>query len=311
MSADIVVVFPNSPAAASLPAAEIEKRQEAFNARRTLLRSNPSLYISKTRLSIRQLPLFVTDRTLKRLAIHAIRTFDAEVASESREGLTRIEETDDTLSPAVAARGDKGKNKKKAERETPVIQSKVVRQTEKVDPLTNMGRSKGYGFLEIRSHREALKVLRWANNNDTVGELVWSWWKDELKELLERAKKELETRRKPVEVAEGSDDEEKKVVKPEPKEKETLEELEARVKKLEERSREGDDRSAGGMRGGKTLMIEFSIENVQVSFLCRRILCIGQADNLGCKETSRKDYNCQDRRSARTRSQTCQKSSSG
>jgi len=236
------VVFPNSPAAASLPDAEVEKRQAAFNARKALLRSNPSLYISKTRLSVRQLPLFVTDRGLKRLAIHAIREFDAEVKAGTREGLTRLEESDDTLSPALAAR-----KSKRGERPTAVIQSKVVRQTEKLDPLTGAGRSKGYGFLELRSHKDALKVLRWANNNAAVGPLVWEWWVAELKEIKERADKALAKAR----AGEES--------------KESVEELEARVKKLSERLAEGDERSGGGMRGGKTLLIEFSIENVQVS----------------------------------------------
>ena len=234
------VVFPNSPAAEGLPEAEVEKRQASFNARRTLLRSNPSLYISKTRLSIRQLPLFVTDRGLKRLAIHAIREYDAEVEGGSREGLSRAEETDETLSPALAARKDK---KKRAERETAVIQSKIVRQTEKLDPLTGQGRSKGYGFLEMRSHKDALKVLRWANNNADVGALLGEWWKGELQEILDRTKVTLAKAR-----------EEKKG---------DIEELEARVKRLEARVVEKG--TENGMRGGKTLMIEFSIENVQVS----------------------------------------------
>lgn len=239
---DVSVIFPNSPAASALPEAEVEKRQASFNARRTLLRSNPSLYISKTRLSIRQLPLFVTDRGLKRLAIHAIRDFDAEVEAETREGLSRAEETDETLSPAIAARKEK---RKRGERETAVIQSKVVRQSEKLDPLTGQGRSKGYGFLEMRSHKDALKVLRWANNNKDAGALLGEWWKAELQEILDRTKANLEKAR-----------EEKKA---------DVEELEARVKRLE--SRLAEKGTENGMRGGKTLMIEFSIENVQVSFL--------------------------------------------
>jgi nucleolar protein 4 len=238
--ADSAVVFPNSPAAAALPEAEVEKRQASFNARRALLRSNPSLYISKTRLSIRQLPLFVTDRGLKRLAIHAIREFDAEVEAGNREGLTRAEETDETLSPALEARKEK---KKRGERETAVIQSKIVRQSEKLDPLTAQGRSKGYGFLEMRSHKDALKVLRWANNNAEVGALFGEWWKVELGEILERTKATLAKAR-----------EEKKP---------DVEELEARVKRLE--ARVAEKGTENGMRGGKTLMIEFSIENVQVS----------------------------------------------
>lgn len=261
------MIFPNSPAAASMPEAEVEKRQQAFNARKTLLRSNPSLYISKTRLSIRQLPLFVTDRTLKRLGIHAVRAFDDEVKSSEREGLIRVEEMDTTLSPALAARQEDGKakTKKRGERETAVIQSKVVRQTEKVDPLTGQGRSKGYGFLEMRSHKEALKVLRWANNNPDVGALMWGWWREEMVDLLERGKKELKARRETDAKAADQKSEKEEGGKGK-KEKESVEELESRVKKLEERVKEGDDRSGGGMRGGKTLMIEFSIENIQVSF---------------------------------------------
>ncbi|GMK57198.1 hypothetical protein CspeluHIS016_0400320 [Cutaneotrichosporon spelunceum] len=235
------VVFPNSPAAAALPPSEVEKRQAAFAARKTLLRSNPSLYISKTRLSIRQLPLFVTDRGLKRLGIHAVRAFDDEVKAGTREGLTRIEQDDDTLSAAL-----EGRTKKKGERQTAVVQSKIVRQNEKMDPLTGRGRSKGYGFLELRSHREALKVLRWANNNPEVGPLLWEWWTAEMADIREHARKELAA------VKDGKTG------------KESQEELEARLKKLDGRVGEGDERSGGGMRGGKTLMIEFSVENVQV-----------------------------------------------
>ncbi|WWD08119.1 hypothetical protein V865_006230 [Kwoniella europaea PYCC6329] len=241
------VIFPNSPAAASLPEAEVEKRQASFNARKTLLRSNPSLYISKTRLSIRQLPLFATDRTLKRLAIYAVREFDAEVSKEEREGLSRTEEMDETLSAALEARKSSKKGKGK-ERETAVIQSKIVRQTEKVDPLSGQGRSKGYGFLEMRSHKDALKVLRFANNNSQVGKLMWDWWKEELKDLKDKTEQQLKSARE-GKTSKGG---------------ESVDELEGRLKRIEQRLSEGDDRSEGGMRGGKTLLIEFSIENVQV-----------------------------------------------
>jgi nucleolar protein 4 len=272
-----LVIFPNSPAAANLPPAELEKRQASFNARRAVLRSNPSLFISKTRLSIRQLPLFVTDRVLKRLAIHSIRAFDAEVKAGEREGLTRAEETDTTLSAALAARHDKAKGNAKGkggkggkERETPVIQSKVVRQAEKSDALTGMGRSKGYGFLELRSHKEALKVVRWANNNPEAGKLMWEWWKVEMGELLERTKKCLAQARdakstKVPEAEGGGEEMSDEKQKQKPKSQESVEELESRVRKLESRLAEGDDRSEGGMRGGKTLIMEFSVENVQVS----------------------------------------------
>lgn len=274
-------MFPNSPAAAALPEAEVEKRQSSFNARRTLLRSNPSLYISKTRLSIRQLPLFVTDRGLKRLAIHAVREFDAEVEAGTREGLSRAEEMDETLSPALAARKEK---RKKGERETSVIQSKVVRQSEKLDPLTAQGRSKGYGFLEMRSHKEALKVLRWANNNKAVGELFGEWWKVELGEILERTKTSLEKAREAEKEGKAK--------------KEEVEEVEGRVRRLE--SRVAEKGTENGMRGGKTLMIEFSIENVQVGLRCRTSLVLWVPANLsGGQATSGEGHGRQGGRAGR------------
>ena len=235
------VIFPNSPAAETLPPVELEKRQSSFNARKALLRSNPSLYISKTRLSVRQLPLFATDRTLKRLAIHAVRTFDDEVKDAEREGLSRAEVADTTMSIAL-----EGKTKKRGERATAVIQSKIVRQAEKTDPLVNLGRSKGYGFLEMRTHNDALKVLRWVNNNPNIAALLWEWWTTEMREVMERLKGGL-------------------------KDNDGKEEIEGRIRRIEERLAD----KPPSMKNGKTLMVEFSIENVQV--VKRRTERIGQA----------------------------------
>lgn len=245
------VIFLNTPAAGTLPETEVEKRTSSFNARRKLLESNPALYISKTRLSIRQIPLYASDRTLKRLAIHAVREFDRQVESENREALSREEQLDETLSPALEAKkgggGGRGKASKRGERVTPVIQSKIVRQTDRVDPLTGLGKSKGYGFLEMRSHKEALKVLRWANNNPDVGTLMKEWAAVELQELEDRTREKLEKTRaeKPAEV--------------------DIDEMELKYKKLQQKVKEGVAGFNDQMKQGKTLMIEFSVENVQVS----------------------------------------------
>jgi nucleolar protein 4 len=241
--------------------AEIEKRQASFNARRTILRSNPSLYISKTRLSIRQLPLYVTDRTLKRLGIHAVRIFNDEVAAGEREALSRAEEMDETLSPSI-----EGKKKKRGERDTVVVQSKIVRQVDRVDPGTGLGKSKGYGFLEMRTHKDALKVLRWANNNPDLGPLLYDWHKVETEELLERTKKQVAAIKEGagvVKAKDGDADTEAPVPNSKTKTKEDLVELEGMVRNLEQRVRETGDKSLRG----KTLIIEFSVENVQVSAL--------------------------------------------
>lgn len=256
-----LVILPNTPAAANLPAVEIEKRTNSFNARRQLLRTNPSLFISKTRLSIRQIPLFVTERMLKRLAIHAMRSFQAEVRKGTRTGLTEDEKADTGAQPGDegnkdvkvedvkeedesdedgAKKGGKGKVKKgkKPGRNTGVKQAKIVRQQDRVDVVTGKGRSKGYGFLELHSHADALRVLRWANNNPAVGALFEEWWKVEVQDMIKAHKAKKETEKE--------------------KDKEEEVNTEARIKRLK------DELEGGGRKAKGSLIVEFSIENVQV-----------------------------------------------
>ncbi len=174
------VILANTPAAESLSAMEIQKRADSYNARRALLASNPSLYVSKTRLSIRHIPTFVTERMLKHLAKHAMRAFEEEVAAGSRTSLSEEE--------SARSGADETRNKGK---ETRVRQAKIIRQADRVDPLTGKGRSKGYGFLELREHADALRVLRWTNNNPDVPSLLAEWWPAE----LEKEKKDADPSR--------------------------------------------------------------------------------------------------------------------
>ncbi|EAU86772.1 ribosomal processing [Coprinopsis cinerea okayama7 len=242
------VIFPNSPAAAHLPPAELERRNLSYNSRKALLKSNPSLYVSRTRLSIRQLPIFATERMLKRLAIHAIRAFNIEFKEGKREGLTPDELTERSeenleriLREGIAeqegqeAKPVKAKVKAKGKgRDTGVKQAKIVRQAERVDPITGKGRSKGYGFLELHRHADALRVLRWSNNNPKVNSLFEEWWQEEMKDILkkEQAKK-------------GEERDEDRI---------------KRIKNEIEALEEGEKRREGRGR----LIVEFSIENVQV-----------------------------------------------
>ncbi|KAG5644707.1 hypothetical protein DXG03_007930 [Asterophora parasitica] len=233
----LMFILPNTPAAETLTTADVERRTASFNARRALLKSNPSLFISKTRLSVRQIPTFVSERVLKRLAIHALRAFEAEVKKGDRSPLTADELADMSKDdPEEEARdreeeaeeSNKSKKKRLMGRRTGVKQAKIVRQMERVDPVTGKGRSKGYGFLEMNTHADALRVLRWANNNPALGPLFEEWWKDELKDLVKHEKAKDE-----------KDD--------------------ARVTRLkEELERDGGKKSKG------TLIVEFSIENIQV-----------------------------------------------
>jgi len=103
-----------------------------------------------------------------------------------------------------------------------------VRQHERVDPVTGKGRSKGYGFLEMLKHADALRVLRWANNNPEVGPLFEKWWKTELEDLIKQE--------------EGKEDKD-----------------EARLKRMKDELVKSGSRQSKG-----TLIAEFSIENVQV-----------------------------------------------
>ncbi len=43
-----------------------------------------------------------------------------------------------------------------------------MRNTDRIDPATKLGRSKGYGFIEFTRHSDALSCLRWLNNNPTA-----------------------------------------------------------------------------------------------------------------------------------------------
>ncbi|OCB88356.1 RNA-binding domain-containing protein [Sanghuangporus baumii] len=243
------VIFPSSPAAASLSATEIEKRQASFNARRNVLKSNPLLYVSKARLSMRQIPLFVSDRILKRLGIHAMRAFEEEVKRGEREPLSAEEmRADDEIVHTEEGVESKKKRKgKKADRETGVKQAKIVRQANRVDPLTDKGRSRGYGFLEMKRHSDALRVLRWSNNNRSLYALLEEWWKDEVRDLI----KILETgNAKPKSKADANG--------------EGDEDIEARLRRLKgelERLKSSEGRAKGSK---KTLIVEFSIENAQV-----------------------------------------------
>ncbi|KAF5379115.1 hypothetical protein D9615_005877 [Tricholomella constricta] len=228
------VILPNTPAAETLTPADIERRTASFNARRALLKSNPSLFISKTRLSVRQIPIFVSERLIKRLAIHALRAFEAEVKKGERAALTADELSDmsqDDDEEDIKDEGEESKKSKKKRligRRTGVKQAKIVRQMERVDPVTGKGRSKGYGFLEMNTHADALRVLRWANNNPDVGPLFEEWWKDELKDLVKQ-----ESTKEP------KDD--------------------ARISRLKEELEKGGSKKSKG-----TLIVEFSIENIQV-----------------------------------------------
>ena len=245
------VPFPNTQLAASLSDAERERRMRSFSIRRAQLGANPSLHISKTRLAVHQLPLFVTNKMLKRIALHAVRAFNDEVKEGKRLDLDKDEKDDKTLSVNA-------KQPTEAKHRPPpsvVVQSKVVLQSERVDPLTGQGRSRGYGFLEMRSFAHALKVLRWANANKNLGSLLVQWWREELEAL--RAKL----------IRDDSN------------------EAQLRIKRIDQALNNMETSSKSEARG--VLRIEFSIENITT--VRKRVLRQEQARDKASKRQKKED----------------------
>jgi len=239
----LAVIFPNTPASSTLPTVELEKRVSSFNQRRVLLRSNPSLYVSKTRLSIRQLPTFVSERILKKLALHACKAFEKEVKDHLRAGLTPDESSDTAAMQQrrrledTAAAADKNASRKEGLKLTSrVKQAKIVRISDRVEPLTGKGKSKGYGFLEMRDHADALRVLRWANNNPDVQALLREWHQEEVKDLVKTLEKD----------SKGGDT------------------VKAQLYRAKETLKEFENQGDKAIKSKRTLILEFSIENVLI-----------------------------------------------
>lgn len=164
---------PNSPIYQYLAPAEINLRQDSMKQRQTLLKSNPSLHLSLTRLSVRNLPRSMTSKTLKALAREAVVCFARDVKAGLRKPLSKEE-----LSRGGPELRDNEKERK-AKGKGIVRQAKIVfegREGKKVSEDSGAGRSRGYGFIEYTSHRWSLMGLRWLNGyvagNDSTDSAV-------------------------------------------------------------------------------------------------------------------------------------------
>lgn len=165
------VIAPASKQAAELHRSDLEARQSSFEARKSLLRSNPALFVSRTRLSIRQLPLHVDEKQLKAAALHGIRAYAKEAKAGLREPLTAEERADDVPEPVIAKDEPAASKRAKLRAAAKVKQAKILRQADRVDSTSGLGRSRGCGFLELRSHADALRVARWLNASEAATKL--------------------------------------------------------------------------------------------------------------------------------------------
>lgn len=144
-------ITPSSPLWQQLPPSERLLRDRSREQRRRLLQADPNLHLSLTRLSVRNLPRWVTARDLKQLARKAIPGFAAELQAGLREPLSHEELDRD---------GGEGRAAEAARRARGVG---VVKQAKVQLEGAGGGRSRGYGFVEYWSHRYALMGLRQMN----------------------------------------------------------------------------------------------------------------------------------------------------
>ncbi|KAH8697278.1 putative ribosome biogenesis [Talaromyces proteolyticus] len=152
----------NSAVYKKLAPSEIKMREDSLKQRQNLIKNNPTLHLSLTRLSVRNIPRSVTSKDLKALAREAIVGF----AKDAKEGRRQ------PLSPEEIHRGSeetKEDDKRRREKGKGLVkQTKVVfesRDGGKIEEKTGAGRSRGYGFIEYFNHRHALMGLRWLNGH--------------------------------------------------------------------------------------------------------------------------------------------------
>ena len=152
----------DSPLYDTLSPSELKMREESAKQRQALIKSNPSLSLSLTRLAVRNIPRNITSKDLKALAREAVVGFAKDVKNGDRAHLSKEE----------LSRG--GEDMKNADRDRKLKGKGIVRQAKivyegreggKVAEETGAGRSRGYGFIEYISHRWALMGLRWLNGH--------------------------------------------------------------------------------------------------------------------------------------------------
>ena len=152
----------NSPLYAQLAPSEVKMREDSATLRRKQIQENPSLHLSLTCLSVRNIPRSVTSKDLKQLARKAVVGFAEDAKTGKRQKLSKAEIARGGEEMVIAEKIRKKRGK------GIVRQAKVVFETEKgskVGEETGAGRSRGYGFIEYYTHRNALMGLRWLNGH--------------------------------------------------------------------------------------------------------------------------------------------------
>lgn len=176
---------------------DMELREKSYKLRVQQLNKNPTLHLSLTRLAIRNLPRAMTSKTLKALGRKAVVQFATDVKEGVRQPLSKEEvnrsikfkHEDDNSGLNSEEKMQKQKErmeKEKLEKEKRknkkmgvVKQAKVVMELKESGEV---GRSRGYGFIEFRDHKAALMGLRWLNAHEvSVDEITDGMTEEEKK----------------------------------------------------------------------------------------------------------------------------------
>ncbi|KAJ1814859.1 RNA recognition motif-containing protein, partial [Coemansia sp. RSA 2599] len=139
------IIFPDTPAASLMASADLEHHIKEYGIRKNQILKNPNLFISKTRLTVHNIPRSVDESALRSAAMSAIAKFKNEVKAGKRQPLSADERAE-------------GWDKLPSLR-----QVKIIRATDRVDAKTGKSRSLGYGFVDFTHHAHALACLRYLN----------------------------------------------------------------------------------------------------------------------------------------------------
>lgn len=150
------------PTHEKLSPSEIQLREDSLKQRQALLKSNPGLHLSLTRLSVRNIPRNISSKSLKALARQAVVGFAEDVKAGRRDSLSKEEMRRGGNEDRQAEKARRAKGKGLVKQAKVVFESK---EGSKVDEKSQAGRSRGYGFIEYHSHRAALMGLRWLNGH--------------------------------------------------------------------------------------------------------------------------------------------------
>lgn len=167
----------NSKLAQYISKTDMELREKSYKLRAQQLNKNPTLHLSLTRLAIRNIPRSMNPKSLKALGRKAVVQFATEVKAEQRQPLSK-EEVNRSIK---LKHEDEVTELKKSKNAGVVKQAKVVME---VKGTGDVGRSRGYGFIEYRDHKAALMGLRWLNAHEVTPEEAVEGLTDEEKKAV-------------------------------------------------------------------------------------------------------------------------------